>query len=224
MKALLYSLLFCFPLYSKAQTYVAYKGNTFTFSNSDQAHVYNPVTGHAEPGSIPAHPIAMNDAPVYDLRKITDGPVVPQDNGKAIKLSEYLVIKLQPELAQLEDGLYILQINYAVIDTQGRLAYYKFNGLKQQLSSPVKINNTKADIDGHTLTEVSFTFTNNNIDQVLCRRINEQAKQLLEHPPAMIPAQMSGARVNVTGDLFYTLSIIKVRQHMVSYEPCYFCL
>jgi beta-lactamase regulating signal transducer with metallopeptidase domain len=97
----------------------------------------NWVTGEITMMPVPLDtiPVAINGRPIYgDEAKYkfvqpSPGYAPPAYNGPEKDPEHYLFSSLKNDLEKLENGLYTLNINNVVLDNNGRIAYYEYEGL-----------------------------------------------------------------------------------------------
>ena len=92
----------------------------------------------------------------------------PKPIGKNPPLNIFLLKKLSKQLGQLPNGVYNFEFNSVVINTKGKLVYYRFNGI-------------------HGINDVPDKFQ---------KDIKTAVAKILSTPPAMIPGKLNGKPVN----------------------------
>jgi len=219
-------LIHFFPGKGFSQSTEVFKGNTFTMSPASTAEIYNPVSGKTDTEKVPPAPERMNGEKIYHASSLMTRPAYKSNTGTEIKLSTVLFDSLKNELQQLEDGEYILDIKMPVISKEGRLVYYKMEGIKR-LTEHAQSSTTKMNDAGKpaTYTLMSYTADDKNIPVAIKKSINTRTTYLLEHLPAMSPGTISNKPVHATGELFHSGScMIKVNNRTASFNPAYFTL
>ena len=148
---------------------VTYRGNKFEMSESkyDTILLNDPITGAdvMKVAASPAYPKKLNGQPIYNLDQITDPP---KPVGKNPSLYVYVVKKLSKELSQLPDGLYTLPIDDIVINTKGKVVYYKY-----------------------------YSGQRTDIPDKLKKKIDSEIDAVLISAPTMVPGKLNNKPVNV---------------------------
>lgn len=209
-----------------SQSTIVFKGNTFVMSQAGTVEIYDPVSGKIGTEAATPEPISMNGEKIYETSATMTRPAFKSTLGKETKLVTLLFDSLKNDLELLPDGEYIIDIKTPVISKEGKLVYYRMNGIKQ-LTEHKQSSTTKMNDNGKpaTYTRMSYTADDKSIPMKMKNVINNRASYLLEHLPAMSPGLISNKSVNVTGELFHSGSCaIKVAGHVASFHPEYFTL
>jgi hypothetical protein len=109
-------------------------------------------------------PVKLNGDKIYSCAKDAEQPIFA---GKEHDLWNYLFSKLQRNFEELPDGYYPLHLYNVVIDENGKLAFYQFEGV--------------SNID--------------NLAASKRKSISEKIKELLDKSPEIKPAKVNGNNV-----------------------------
>lgn len=184
---------------------VTYRGNKFELSKQrpgDTVYVENPATGQMDMRvtTMSQHPIKMNGAEIIDIEEVS---TKPEPAIKEKTLREYLQNRLQNELSQLPAGRYRLAIDYIVVDANGHIAYYDFDGIETARNGTATKPGT--------------------IDDKLAKRINEKTEKLLVDLK-ITPAKYKGKNVPCltnAGKVFDCSTAIEVKDNRATWLDHY---
>lgn len=172
----------------KHGNFATYHGNTFEFtppSGNDTVVVMDPVTGKENMMIMTKtpYPIKMNDKKIYshnDLEGKTNALGKPSNEEagfNADNIREYLVTGLSKELAALPDNEYRITFSNIVVDENGKIVYFEYEGI-----STYKKPSTKPD-------------TVALIDKAVEKKIADKVYDLLNNAPAHSPGVIDGNAV-----------------------------
>ena len=248
-KVLLIALVFCGHTGFGQYAFI-YKGNKFGMSAASTATVVDPITNKEEFVAVPARPVSINGARIYDANLLSELVGYETTPGMAQKLSTYIYEALKSDLEKLDDGEYILKISDAVIDSAGYLVYYKFDGIQKLTSHHVASSKQdrasagqygpmekktagkvdvpaakKNDADHKTpIARIEKTASDSHIPVAEKNGINQKSQDILDHLKKMMPGKKDGHCVSCTGELFNNGSCIVIRDHKATFNPGYFNL
>jgi hypothetical protein len=138
---LVFSYSICFAQNGKelVGNVIVYNGNKFEYPGSPQVRldtikIADPQTGKEmiKVSELVPMPIKMNGLKIYWEDSIENFEDMHYNNAgfNAENIREYLLANLMDELKLLPDGEFYFNIFNVVIDTNGRIAYFEFEGIK----------------------------------------------------------------------------------------------
>jgi hypothetical protein len=131
---------------------VSYRGNIFELQSDpiDTVYIENIVTGEREMkiSRMDLYPVKMNGLPIAGIKDLQT-PALPQRS-----LDEYfidLALKNKAFFNQLPDGQYRINPRHFVVSEEGKILYYKFDGIEtirqaEGTDGNAKNDKTKAEI------------------------------------------------------------------------------
>jgi len=134
---------------------IAFKGNTFEFQKSEFRGVIkrtDPETGKEVIDSVynDPRPLRMNGKRIYERDSLI---VSPQLEGKEQAFWNQILIPAQKEFEKLPDGKYWVGLDNVVLDENGKVVYYAFDGVWAKKKNYVDIS----DIIKKQLEEINRT-------------------------------------------------------------------
>lgn len=199
---------------ASAQTTFVHNGQIITFSKEQRATVIDPVTHNAKQVTAPPTPILLDGKKIYTTQDISSAPTLKNSAGKDIKLCMFIFQSLKSSLEKLDDGYYVPDINNAIIDSNGKLVYWQFSGIKQFHITRGTAKYNYSDLP----------LTDSSIPPQLQSQLEHETTALLEHLPQTIPGKVGKLAVNVTGYLFSKGNYIEVRNHQAILHEDYWSL
>jgi hypothetical protein len=135
-------LLLSISSFAYAQTFVrngntvTYRGNKFEIGRpeNDTTDVVDPVTGQ-EMRHIKVHdpsPQQMNGTQIYQAWAVSSLAEMPALHDP---LEIYVLKRLAPEFEQLPDGDYFIDTRNIVVDRQGKIVFYEYQGITTTASN-----------------------------------------------------------------------------------------
>jgi len=182
----------------RAQYIINIHGNEIEMSAAynDSAMVKDPSSGRHLLMIKKPKPIKLNKEPIYSAADVST-PAMWRSNDS--HFHTYLFNQLQSDLNKLSDGIYFFTIQQLLINKQGKLVYFVFNGLHKASTfnnKPAENNtgfNNNGTGDKEFIIDADGELTN---PQSLIDKINRKMKALLDAAPAMQPALLNGHAVN----------------------------
>lgn len=205
--------------YSQTST-INYNGNTLEMSSAtnDTLYVADPVSQRKVMRVTKPAPLKLNSEKIYNASEVTSGPRYTGDEGH---YHTFIFNKLQKELNKLNDGIYFFSINDVIINKDGKLVYYFFDGLhkaatfnNKAAASNVGFSNY-AFVDNDIITDPDGEEKN---PAELVSLISQRAKNLLDNAPQMQPAMLNGNAVNYRCKMFNADNTIQVKNHVATYS------
>jgi hypothetical protein len=174
---------------------VSYKGNKIEFTTPavyDTFIAIDPQTQEERLVLMKAQlkPIRINGRKVYELSEVDKIPEVK--NGK---LKEMVLQELGELFRQLPDGIYNAGFSNVVMDKKGEIAYYEFDGLRQ---------------DGGDTGAKDYQVLQ-DLRQEMVKRVDKLLRRV-----SATPARVNGKKADVyLNDDTYLPSSVKVKDHRV---------
>jgi len=177
----------CFSKNSFAQNF-KHNGNAATCDGNqiemspkyhDTVTVTDPVTGTESTQVVitETKPLKINGKKIQNI-EIKDDDIEPAViNNSNEQYFAYLMKNLRPLLEKLDDGKYSITPTNAVVNEQGKLAYYELTGIYQVVDSYPPLANIR------------------NIDKDLEKSINKKTEYLLEHCPKFTILKVNGTNM-----------------------------
>lgn len=197
-----------------SQTTVAHNGHTIKFSKEQRATVIDPITHTPKQITSPGIPIQLDGRKVYTTQDLTSAPTLKNNDGKNIKLCVFVLQSLKSSLEKLDDGYYVPDITNAIIDSNGKLIYWQFSGIKQ---FRITRGTAKYNYSDLPLPESS-------IPAQLQSQLKHETTALLEHLPQTAASKVGKLAVAVTGYLFSKGNYIEVKNHKATLHEDYWSL
>lgn len=183
-------------------TKVTYRGNVIEYNDvdtsTDTSQAVDPSTGknvmvisRREPT-----PNKINGEIIYNQYTIRTpgnygGDVSSMSNFKGQALKVYLLTNMAKEIKKLSDGKYQFRIGDIIIDKEGKIAFYQFQGISKQLDKAV---------NGSRIQD---------IDKVLQDKFARKISTLIDNMPAYKPSDIDGKPVNSSGEGIWSYFTVK---------------
>ncbi len=213
--------LFCFMLVvcinnafaQKPTLTITHKGNVFEMqSMADTVIVLDPITTEIStiiqnPNPVP---VKLNNMNIY-----AEGDVDTEPSLTWAKLVRYIVQSSNKQVSALGNGEYKLIISNVILNEQGKIVYYNFDGINKQQGREVIAstdnNNINATVNGST-NNVGVKLEWVKIDERTNRSFAMQIEYLMNKAPAYQPAKVQGSAVPYrlpASDIFKSTFYIK---------------
>ena len=196
------------------QKTIVQNGHTITISDERKVTVIDPVSREELKVSSPGNPALIDGRKLYATRDLSSSPTVKGITRKDIKLSEYIFLALKSKMESLEDGYYVPDLKHIVIDSNGKLTYWQFYGLKE-----IKIAHGSSK---YNYSDLPLDSTRIPSESRHC--INLETTALLQHFPIITPGRVNNRAVDVTGELFSKGNFIQVKEHVATLHQDYWSL
>ncbi len=138
---------------------IAFKGNVFELWSppSDTVYIENIVTGEREMkiSMMDLYPIKMNDLPIPNGKEVQT-PALPERS-----MDEYfidLALKHKELFNQLPDGQYRINPRHFVVSEEGKILYYKFDGIETIRQAAGTDGNAKNDKTKAEISKIIHEF------------------------------------------------------------------
>lgn len=213
MRKILFTIL-VLPKLAFAQDNILHNGLTITITRDSKATVTDPVTHKQREIPVTGSPISVDGRKLYATQELSSAPTIKDITGKDIKLSDYIFQALKSKMENLDDGYYVPELKNLVIDSNGKLIYWQFSGLKaiQITHGSSKYNYSELPLDSTRIPVKSR------------HSINLKTTALLQHFPTVTPGIVNNRAVDVTGELFSKGNFIKVKDHVATLHEDYWSL
>ena len=175
---------------------ITHKGNVFEIlSMADTVTVLDPITTEIStiienPNPVP---VKLNYMNIY-----AKGDVDTEPSLTWAKLVRYIVQSSNQHVSALGNGEYQLNISNVILNAQGKIVYYNFDGINKQqgreVIAPADNNNINATVNGST-NFVGRKFEWVKIDERTNRSFATQVEYLISKAPAYKPAKVQGSAV-----------------------------
>lgn len=208
------------PSYSQTATTINHNGYLLEMSSAanDTVYVQDPVSGRRLMRIIRPKPLQLNREKIYNTSEITTGPKYTGDEGHYHTL---IFNTLQKELNKLNDGIYYFSINDAIINKDGKLVYFVFDGLRKAATFNNKAAAANVGFSNYALEDNDIINDKEGEEKnpaVLVDLINQRVKTLLDNMPLVQPAQLNGKAVNYLCKMFNADNTIQVKDHVATFS------
>lgn len=175
------SLFFCMPVNTNAQiSTINYKGNVLEVKNTaDTIEMLDPVTTEVmtvieNPNPIP---LKLNNMNIYAVNEVEQRPSVSGD-----KIRRYIIQQLSSYFKK--DGEYRLMLDNIIISDKGKIVYYNFTGIEENITKRTFQTNK-----GATYSSISMGRTDwKETDKKLSTTLSTQIEEIIDKTPVYKPA------------------------------------
>ena len=175
---------------------ITHKGNVFEIlSMADTVTVLDPITTEIStiienPNPVP---VKLNNMNIY-----AKGDVDTEPSLTWAKLVRYIVQSSNQQVSALGNGEYQLNISNVILNAQGKIVYYNFDGISKIHSEghigKVDDNNIIATLNGST-NPAGIKIGWKKLDERTNKSFSKQIEYLMNKAPAYQPAKVQGSAV-----------------------------